>query len=49
MNLREKGIDKTVFTRNRERLMDHEAGRLFFDAVVKQARARNLMSDEHLG
>lgn len=47
MNLAEKGFDVTVFTKNRERLMDHEVGRLFFDEVVKRARAGNLMSDEH--
>jgi transposase len=47
MNLTEEGFDATVFTKNRERLMDHEVGRLFFDAVVKQARAGNLMSDDH--
>ena len=44
MNLTEEGFDATVFTKNRERLMDHEVGRLFFDAVVKEARAGNLMS-----
>lgn len=27
--------------------MDHEVGRLFFDAVVKQAREAELMSDDH--
>src|SRR5512137_769741 len=47
MNLTEEGFDATVFTKNRERLMDHEVGRLFFDAVVKEARTRNLMSDDH--
>ena len=47
MSLTEEGFDATVFTKNRERLMDHEVGRLFFDAVVKQARAGSLMSDDH--
>jgi transposase len=47
MNLTEEGFDATVFTKNRERLMDHEVGRLFFDAVVTQARAGDLMSDDH--
>ena len=27
--------------------MDHEVGRLFFDAVVRQARSSGLMSDDH--
>jgi len=40
-------FDPTVFTKNRERLMAHEVGRRFFDAVVGQARGAGLMSDEH--
>jgi transposase len=37
----------TVFTKNRERLLDGEIARAFFDRVVAQARARGLLSDEH--
>jgi len=47
MNLMEDSFDPTVFTKNRERLMAHEVGRLFFDQVVKQARTSGLMSDDH--
>jgi transposase len=47
MGMVEESFDATVFTKNRERLMGHEVGRLFFDAVVKQARGVGLMSDEH--
>lgn len=47
MNLMEPGFDATVFSKNRERLMEHEVGRLFFDAVVKRARGASLMSEEH--
>jgi transposase len=47
MELIEESFDSTVLSKNRERLMDHEVGRLFFDAVVKQAREAELMSDEH--
>lgn len=47
MNIVEDSFDATVFTKNRERLMEHEVGRLFFDAVVKQARSSGLMSDDH--
>lgn len=47
MNIIEESFDATVFTKNRERLMEHEVGRLFFDAVVKQARSAGLMSDDH--
>jgi len=47
IELMEESFDATVFTKNRERLMEHEVGRLFFDAVVGQARGAGLMSDDH--
>jgi len=47
MDMMAESFDATVFTKNRERLMDHEVGRLFFDAVVRQARSSGLMSDDH--
>jgi hypothetical protein len=37
----------TVFSKNRERLLDGEIARAFFDRVVAQARERGLLSDEH--
>ncbi len=43
----EESFDPTVFTKNRERLLNHEVGQLFFDAVVRKARASGLMSDDH--
>jgi hypothetical protein len=39
--------DVTVFTKNRERLLDGDIAEGFFQAVLKQARQRNLLSDEH--
>jgi transposase len=47
MELEEESFDATVFSKNRERLMEHEVGRLFFEAVVRQARGAGLMSDDH--
>jgi len=47
MNMIEESFDHSVFSKNRERLMEHEVGRLFFDAVVKQARSSGWMSEEH--
>jgi transposase len=47
MELEEKSFDATVFSKNRERLLEHEVGRLFFDTVVKQAREANLISEDH--
>jgi transposase len=37
----------TVFTKNRERLLDGDIAEVFFQAVLRQARERNLLSDEH--
>ena len=47
MELGEESFDATVFSKNRERLLEHEVGRLFFETVVKQAREANLISDDH--
>ena len=47
MEVVEESFDATVFSNNRERLMVREVGRLFFEAVVRQAREAGLMSDDH--
>jgi len=39
--------DVTVFTKNRERLLDGDIAEAFFQAVLQQARERSLLSDEH--
>jgi transposase len=39
--------DVTVFTKNRDRMLRSEVARLFFEAVVEQARLMGLLSDEH--
>ena len=39
--------DVTVFTKNRDRLLEGEVAEGFFTAVVGQARAQGLLSDEH--
>jgi len=39
--------DVTVFTKNRERFIDGEVARKFFYETVDQARARDLISEEH--
>jgi transposase len=43
----EPSFDPTVFTKNRERLLEHEVGQQLFDEVVGRAHARGLLSDEH--
>jgi len=39
--------DVTVFTKNRERLLEGEVAKAFFDQVVAQAEQQGLLSDEH--
>jgi transposase len=39
--------DVTVFTKNRERLLDGDIAEAFFQAVLQQTRERSLLSDEH--
>ena len=47
MNLDEPVWDVTVFTKNRDRLLDGDVAREFLGEVVKQAQAKGLISDEH--
>ena len=39
--------DATVFTKNRDRLLEADVAREFLVRVVEQARAKGLTSDEH--
>jgi transposase len=39
--------DETVFCKNRERLLEAEISRLFFQEVLKEAETRNLLSNDH--
>src|SRR5262245_25338944 len=39
--------DPTVFTKNRDRMLESDIAKLFFQAVVEEARVTNLLSDEH--
>src|SRR5579863_4736329 len=47
MNLDEPVWDVTVFTKNRNRLLEADVAREFLCEVVAQAQAKNLTSDEH--
>ena len=47
MNMDEPVWDVTVFTKNRDRLLDGEVAREFLCEVVKQAQEKKLTSDEH--
>jgi transposase len=47
LNLDDAVWDATVFTKNRDRMLSSDVARLFFQAVVEQARLMGLLSDEH--
>jgi transposase len=47
LNMDDSVWDVTVFTKNRERLLDGDIAEAFFQAVLHQARERSLLSDEH--
>jgi len=47
LNMDDAVWDVTVFTKNRDRLLKAEVARKFFDLVVGEAQALDLMSDEH--
>jgi transposase len=47
LNMDDSVWDVTVFTKNRERLLEGDIAEAFFQAVLQQARERSLLSDEH--
>jgi transposase len=47
MDMVESGFERSTFSKNRERLLQHDVARQFFDAVVRRADERRLLSDEH--
>src|SRR3989441_6906632 len=47
LNMDDPIWDVTVFTKNRQRLLAGDIADAFFAAVLKQARQRNLLSNEH--
>src|SRR5689334_14173765 len=46
-NMDDEVWDPTVFTKNRDRLLDGDVARAFLMQVVSQAREQGLTSDEH--
>lgn len=47
MDPTEPGIDHSTFSRNRQRLLDHDVAREFFAEVVETARRKHLLSNDH--
>ena len=47
LNMDDAVWDATVFSKNRDRLLKKKVAKKFFQGVLEQAGARNLLSDEH--
>jgi transposase len=47
MSLDDEAWDQSTFAKNRDRLIQHEVARRFFEEVVRAAKAARLMSQEH--
>jgi transposase len=47
LNIEDPAFNHSTFSKNRERLLEHEVARHFFAAVLKEARRRRLLSAEH--
>jgi transposase len=47
LNVEDAAFDASSFSKNRERLMAQEVARLFFQAVLQEAEARQLVSNQH--
>jgi transposase len=47
MNLDDESWDASTFSKNRDRLMEHEVARRFFEGVVRRAKGMDLISKEH--
>src|SRR5215204_2457594 len=46
-NIDTPAFDASTFSKNRQRLLDHDVARQFFQAVLAEARQRDLLSDDH--
>jgi transposase len=46
-NIDTPAFDASTFSKNRQRLLEHNVARLFFAAVLAEARQRELLSDDH--
>lgn len=47
LNIADRAFDASSFSKNRQRLLDHEVAMAFFGEVVQEARRRRLLSEDH--
>jgi transposase len=47
MNIEDRAFDASSFSKNKERLLEHDVSRRFFDEVKEEAKRRQLLSADH--
>ena len=47
LNIEDKAFDASTFSKNKQRLLEHDVARLFFEAVLSEARRKRLLSSDH--
>jgi len=47
LNIMDPAFDASSFSKNKERLLEHHVAHEFLSAVIKDARRRNLLSEDH--
>ena len=47
LNILDPAFDHSVFSKNKDRLLEHQVAREFFKANVEEARRQHLLSEEH--
>jgi len=47
LNIEDKVFDASTFSKNKQRLLEHDVARQFFEAVLSEARRKRLLSPDH--
>ena len=47
LNIQNQAFDPSTFSKNRERLLEHEVAQRFFAAVLEEAQRRRVLSTDH--
>jgi transposase len=47
LNIMDPAFDALSFSKNKERLLEHQVAHEFLSAVIKDARHRHLLSEDH--
>jgi transposase len=47
LNIEDEAFDASTFSKNKQRLLEHDVARQFFEAVLSEARRKRLLSPDH--